>query len=836
MLIIAGLFTSFNLFCAPVNPLAPDTGKIIVKKSSNALDFQIDYSANDSIHFDLEHKLVYLYDSAKVDYNDIHLEADYIVIDFNNNVVSADGPRDSTGKYTGKAHFSNADQDFEATHLAYNYKTQKGKISEVTTEEGDGILHADIVKKDTGKVTYGYKGFFTTCDLDHPHYAIYAKKMKVIQDDKIITGPAYLKIADVPTPLGVPFGFFPNKKGRKSGIIIPTYGSSPTLGFFLRDGGYYWGISDKMDMAVRGDIYSKGSWGAKVYTNYRVRYKYSGNLALKYSRIITGESELPSRYARNDFFINWSHTQDAKANPSIRFSANVNAGTSSYNRNNGSRPTDYLSNTFQSNISWSKAWKFGSLSANIRHSQNTQTHNVNLSAPTLSLTINRFYPFRNSSRTHTSWYNKIGDKVSVSYASEFQNNISIGDSSLKYEWRDYVASRFKNGIRQSMPVSASFNLLHHFTITFASTMNSITQFKTINRYWNGESVITDTVNGAHISFDYNASATMTTKIYGMFHLRHTKFSVIRHTLTPALSFTYMPDFTNPKYGFYRSVQSSEFGAVTKYSIFENGIYGATPAGNLGAIGFNLMNNLEAKKRPKDNDTTATEQRVTLLDALNFAFSYNLMAKHFNWSYITGGFRLKLFKKFDVNGTFNADPYRIDANGIRIERFEWRTENRLARLTGAAVSMNTSLRKGGLSASNHYSSTRGTEQELNMINANPNAYVDFNIPWSLNIGYTLSWSKPSLISTTTQTVHFSGDMNVTPKWKVGFDSNYDIQKQKFSSASINVYRDLHCWQMQFNWIPFGVRQSYNITINVKSAMLQDLKLTRKREWFDYSTLY
>ncbi len=797
----------------------------------NTLKSLVIYSAQDSMFFDLVGQKVYLYDSAAVDYDDVSLRADYIVIDFKNSVVSAEGKKDSTGKYLNKAMIRQADQTFYGEKLSFNFLSGKGKVTEVNTEEGGGFLIAEAVKKDTGGVIYGFRGQFTTCDRpSHPHYAIRAKKMKIIQNDKIVTGPAYLEISDVPTPLAVPFGFFPNKKGRKSGILIPTYGESPSLGFFLKDGGYYWGISDKMDMALRGDIYSKGSWGAKLYTNYKVRYKYSGNINLKYARILTGDRELPTtRIIRNDFFINWYHTQDPKFNPSIRFSANVNAGSSTYNAINADRANDYLSNIFSSNVSASKSWKFGVLSANLRHSQNTQTRNVDLTIPQLAFSVNRFYPFKNPDRVTAKWYDKIG----VSYNSEFQNNLNIGDTMFRKENRPYIKDYFRNGIRQSLPIATSFNVLKYFTLTPALNFNSVTQFRTITKSWTGSEIDIDTVNGTRINFDWSASVALTTKLYGMYTMNGGRFSVIRHVITPNVSFTYMPDFTNEKYGFYKTVQIDTTGATGKYSIFEGGVYGSSALGRQGAIGFNVLNTFEGKRRLDPTDSTGVEERVSLIDALNFGVSYNLMAEYFNWSNLTAGLRMRLFKKIDVNGSVIGDPYQLTAEGLRYERFEWRDRKRIARLTGANITVGTNLRKGGLTASTERTSSRGSEAEMSMINSNPNGYVDFNIPWSLNISFTLNYSKPLALETFTQTIRIAGDVNVTPKWKIGFDSNYDLQQGQFAYASLNAYRDLHCWEMQFQWIPFGIRQSYNITINVKSAVLQDLRMTRKRDWYDFS---
>ena len=806
---------------------------------SGGLTSMVSYGARDSMRFDLVKEVVYLYDSAYVEYEAMTIHAKYIRIDFRNHVISAQGDTNAQGKYLTKASFADAGQSFEANQLDYNYVTQKGRIVEVTTQQGDGFIITEVLKKDSANVIYLAHGQYTTCDLDHPHYSIRAAKMKVIPDDKIITGPAYLQIADVPTPLAVPFGYFPNKKGRASGILIPSYGESPSWGFFLKDGGYYWGVNDKLDFAVRGDIYSKGSWGIKTYTNYRVRYKYGGNLSLRYARNYNGDRELPTSTIVNGYSFRWTHQQDPKFNPSVRFGANVNINSSSYNQYNSTVTNDYLSNTFQSNVQWAKTWKFGSFSTNLTHSQNTLTHNVDIGFPSAAFTVNRFYPFRNEERVgKAKWWDKIG----MSYTSELKNSLNIADTLLEADtmntpnyFSSTISPRVKTGVRQQIPIATSFNVFDNFTLTPAITFNSITQFKTIRKTWDAasESVITDTVNGAHASFDFNSSLSLSTKIYGFFTLDHGKYSMVRHVITPTISVSYMPDFTNPAYGFWGEVQTSAQGATAQYSIFEGGIFGSSAAGKVGAVGMSLMNSLEGKLRANEDTNSTLSERRMLIDALNFNASYNFMAEHFNWSVISGSMRMKLFRLFDLNLAFSADPYMLSETGTRIERFEIKNNNRLARLTSSSLSLGTMLRPGGFSSTESRNSTRGTQAEVDMINANPNAYVDFNVPWSLNMQYNLVWQKYSLTPTVTQTLRVSGDANITPKWKVGFDSNYDFTRKEFSYTSLNVYRDLHCWELQFNWIPFGFRQSYNVTINVKSAVLQDLKLTRKRDWYDFN---
>ncbi|HTF06387.1 MAG TPA: putative LPS assembly protein LptD [Bacteroidia bacterium] len=810
------------------------------QEPASGLKSMVIYGARDSMHFDLINEIVYLYDSAYVKYEGMTINAKYIRIDFRNNIITAQGDTDLTSHYLSKASFSDEGQQFEANKLDYNYVTQKGRISEVTTKVGDGYIITDVLKKDSTNTIFLSKGQYTTCDLEHPHYSIRANKMKVIPDDKIVTGPAYLEIADVPTPLAVPFGYFPNKKGRSSGILIPAYGESPSWGFFLRDGGYYWGVGDKLDFALRGDIYSKGSWGIKLFTNYRVRYKYGGQLSAKFARNYNGDRELPTSTIVNGYAFKWSHVQDAKFNPSVRFNANVNISSSSYNQYNSNIANDYLSNTFQSNVQWSKTWKFGSFATNLTHSQNTLTHNVDVGFPNAAFTVNRFYPFRNPERVgKAKWWDKIG----MSYTTEFKNSLSITDSILKVQnfgdaeyIRDTISPRLRTGIRQQIPIATSFNVLKYYTLTPAITMNSITQFKTIQKTWDAvnETVVTDTVNGTRMSFDFVASLTLSTKFYGFYTLNRTKFSTVRHVITPGLSLNYMPDFTDPRYGFFKEVQANSAGAVHEYSIFEGGIYGSSPAGKLGSLGLSLMNSWEGKLRPKADDSSDVTERRMLIDALNFGMSYNFLAENLQWSPMTVGLRMKLFRLVDLNAGMTADPYRMnELTGQRIDRFEWRTGKRLARLTSASIALGTSLRPGGFTSSPERNSPRGTQAEIDMVNANPNAYVDFNVPWSLNVQYNLVWSKYGLTSNINQTMRVAGDANVTPKWKVGFDSNYDFTQKQFAYTSLNVYRDLHCWELQFNWIPFGFRQSYNITINVKSAVLQDMKLTRKRDWYDFN---
>ena len=811
----------------------------IKKSGSSFLNEKVKYTATDSMLIDMVNQKAYLFNNAEVLYEDMKMNAGYIEIDFKNNLVHASGTKDSAGKMTQTPVFSNKDGKYDAGEITYNFNTKKGKIKDVITQQGEGYIHGRDIKKDTNNTYYVGHGKYTTCDLDHPHFYIGAKKIKVIPDDKIVTGPAMLYIADIPTPLAMPFGYFPNKKGRASGIIIPTYGESNNLGFFLRDGGFYFGKNEYFDLALLGSIYANGSFGAKTNTNYKKRYKYNGNLNLSYSRIIEGDRELPNSITRNDFFIRWNHQQDMKAHPSSRFSANVNAGSSSFNKYNGGVTGDYLSNTFQSNVSYSKSFTGTpfNFSANARHSQNTITKKMDISLPELALTMNRIYPFKNKNSVKPRWYDKIG----ISATANARNDINTYDSLL---FTNQTLGKMRNGARLNVPISTSLNILKYFTLTPTINTSSTVYFQTIRKRYdpNVNAIFTDTLTGAQVANDFNASAGLTTRIYGDYYFKTKRLKQIRHVATPTITASYRPDFSENQYGYYQSVQSDNLGNYQQYSIFQNGVYGSPGAGRSGLIGFTLNNTLEAKKKIQ-TDSGSVYRKTSLLDNLGVAFSYNMAAKNYQWSTINLNARTKLFRLFDINTIAIFDPYQIDSTGTRIERFEW-NNGRIGRLTNANLSVSTSLRSKDKNNQNK-TSKLATQDELDYINKNPNAYVDYSIPWSLNVYYNVQYAKvvkQELVGSSivyilndqyTQSLTFNGDLSITKKWKVSVTSGYDFTRKEMTLTSINVYRDLHCWEMHFNWVPFGFRQSFSIDINVKSSVLRDLKLSRRKDWYDYA---
>jgi lipopolysaccharide assembly outer membrane protein LptD (OstA) len=821
----ASAYIFFQKAITPADTTIKNKTDTINENDNSFLNEKVTYWATDSMVIDQVHEKAYLYNNAVVVYGDMKLEAGYIELDYGKNMVYSRGIKDSLGNTVQKPVSTQGPDKFNAEEITYNFKTKKGKIKDVITQQGDGFIHGRDIKKDTNNVYYVANGKYTTCDLEHPHYYIGAKKIKVIPNDKIITGPAELWIADIPTPLAIPFGYFPNKKGRASGILLPTYGESTNLGFFLKDGGFYFGNNEKIDLALRGDVYSNGSFGLKGNTNYKLRYKYAGGVSISYSKIIDGDRELPNARFRNDFFIRWNHTQDPKSHPTSRFSANVNAGSSSYNKYNGSVTGDYLTNTFQSNISYSKSFTGTpfNFSANARHNQNTLTKKIDISLPELSLMMNRIYPFKSKNSTSNKWYDKIGLGVTANA----RNEISAYDSTL---FTNKTIGQMRNGVRFTMPISTSFNLLKYFVVTPSINTASNIYFQTIQKHFDGTAVVTDTVTGAKMANDYSLSTGISTRLYGDYFFKSKHLKQIRHVASPTLTASYRPDFSESQYGYYHDVQTDVTGKTEQYSVFQNGIYGAPASGKSSIVGFNLNNSLEAKMRHK-TDSGSVDKKVILIESFNVGFSYNMAVKDYNWSTINLNGRTKLFKKIDVNATAILNPYQMDSTGAPVERFEW-ANNRIGRLTNTGISVSTNLRSKEGNSNKPKTDNKATADELDYINAHPDAYVDFNVPWNLNIYYNINYSKAALIETTTQSATFNGDVSLTKKWKVSLSSGYDFTSKKLTLTSINVYRDLHCWEMHFTWVPFGFRQSFSLDINVKSAVLRDLKLSKRKDWYDF----
>ena len=792
-----------------------------IEMSPDAITSKVKYQATDSIRMDLKKKKVYLYGNAEAYYEDIVIKAEIIEIDMDSNTVSARGAIDSLGKAYGEPVFTQAGSEMKAHEIKYNFKTEKGLIKEAVTHEGENYIHGEKIYKSADNILYIRHGKYTTCNAAKPHYYFNASKLKIIPDDRIITGPANLVIEDIPTPIGIPFGFFPNSDKSKSGIIVPSFGESGQYGFYLIDGGYYLALSEKLNLKLTGDIYTNGSWGASLVSDYKVRYKYNGGFSLKRSSFKNGIKESPTYQETDDFFVRWRHTQDPKARPYSSFSANVNFGTSTNFRNDfNSSGADYLSSTFTSSVTYKKSWagKPFSLTLNGYHSQNTQTKSITVRLPEVAFNVSRLYPFK---RKTVVGKQKFYEKIGISYTLNAKNEITAGDSAFSINNSDQLFNEMKNGVRHTIPLSTSIKAFKHFTVTPAINYTELWYYQSINRSYDDQTknVITDTLSQFSRGFTGNGSISLTTRLYGMYQYRGKVIKALRHVITPSVGWAYIPKNNS---GLDSYVDSNNTNI--EYSIFENGIYGSTHTVESSLINMSLINNFEMKVRNR-KDSLGKAKKIKILENLGFSSNYNMAADSLRWLPVSITGRTNLSKTVSLNFNGLVDPYAIDSSGTRINSSQYNKSGSIGRLTTANLALSFALRSKKVKKK-PLESKYGTEEELEYIRANPYAYIDFNVPWTLNISYNIRYSKPRYVSDVIQTLNFVGDFNLTEKWKVGFSSGYDLESQDLSYTSIDIYRDLHCWEMRFNWIPFGPRQSYLFTIKVKSPLLQDLKMNRR----------
>jgi len=792
----------------------------------STFDSEIEKDAEDSIKLDIINQKAYLYGKAKIKYQQTTITAAYIEIDWRTNTIFATTTIDSLGNKIGHPVFTEKKESFKAHEITYNFKSKKCRVKKITTKQGEGFILGKVVKKMEDDIFYLNKGDYTSCNSEKPHYAIRANKIKVIPGEKIITGPAYLTFFNIPTPLILPFGYFPNNDKKSSGLIIPSYGESAIMGFFLQEGGYYFTLSDKADLTLKSNIYTKGNWNVKSQLKYRNRYKNNGNLNLSYGKIYNSEKGFPDYSEKNDFNIKWRHQQDAKANPSLQFSANVEAGSSSYHRNNSYNANDFLKNTMSSSINLTKNWDgafLNNLTLNLRHSQNTTTKNINLTLPDISLNSKRLYPFKilgNSAKTQ--WY----DKIMIKYGMNTKNTISTADSLL---FTKKSLSNFRNGMKHNIPISTSIKVLKHFTLTPSFNLTERWYLSQTEKRWdvNSESLITDTLNKFTRSHNYNFSTAINTKIYGMIQFNKTKIAALRHVISPNLSFRYNPDFSDEKYGYYKTVQKNTEEETEKYSIMNNGIYGSPSKGESGKISIGFSNILEMKIR-RNKDTVESFKKIKLMENLSIRSEYDIFKDSLNLNNITINARTRLLDIFNISFSSIYDPYitNQDKDGI-IDRLELNNNKRLARL----IRLNTNI---GFTLNDKTFSEGKKKKEENKSEEKEDEERDFyEIPWNLTANYSLSYNKgykSSAFSDTTQSLNFSGNLKLTKKWKIGFRSGYDFDAKELTYTSVDIYRDLHCWELLFNYIPIGYHQSYSLTIRVKAAALRDLKFEKKKDWF------
>jgi hypothetical protein len=797
-----------------------------------SIESKITYGATDSTVFMPNKTKVFFYGKAHVEYETMNLKAEYIEIDYEKNIVTAFGKKDSLGKNVGTPSFKDGEQTMEADKIMYNLKTKKGKIFNALTKQGELLVIGNEIKKDSTNVIYMRDMKCIPCKDADARTMFRATKAKIIPNDKIVTGPMYLEIGGVPTPLALPFGFFPNTKKQHNGILLPQPGNSANQGFFLKEGGFYWGINDKTDMIIRGDIYSNGSWALRTNNNYNVLYKYIGAVNLGYNEINIGDKDVPTSFSKQKAYsIAWNHAQDNKNNPTIRFSANVNyVSNQNINRFNSINTGQFLNNTFQSNINFTKSFKLSSLSLNATHSQNSISKRVDISFPSLTYNINRFYPFRRKNAVKQT----VLDKIGVNYLIEARNTFSGKDTVGMFGGN--ILDSLKYGIKHSLPISTNFNLLKYITVTPALNFSSVMYTKSTKKEFVTDlspagRVKASVANGFVSGYDASFSTSLNTKIFFDYSFRKGRIKQIRHLLIPTLAYTYRPDYGDDQYGIWKKVQYDTLGNTTKYSIFEKSLFGGPAQGKQNALSINLSNNIEGKFKQK-TDTGVAYAKKTLLQNISLTTAYNFAADSFKMNNIGISARTKVFKYFDVVASSDLDPYGYDKiQQRRVSSFSYLYSNKLARFNTAVFAVSAGLSNNMVEAMKKAKSgpqvTNGVER---------GGVADLNktekIPWNLNIQYNLSLRNyQDRIVEPTQTFNFSGDVMPTKFWKVGITSGFDFTRQKISYTSINLYRDLKCWEARVDWVPFGINKSYRLTINLKAAMLSEFKIPRQKQWFD-----
>jgi len=817
------------------------------QQKKSPLADKVDYAAKDSLRFEIKGQKVFLFKEAKIKYQEITLNADYVEIDFTKNLVHATGEKDSTGKEIGTPEFFDGAQNFKSKSINYNYTSKRGYINTVITKQDEGYLHGTVVKKMENDITYIKSGSYTTCDLEeNPHFAFKFSKGKIIPGKRVITGPAYMEIANVGTPLFIPFGFFPNKIGRRSGILIPTYGESADRGFYFENFGYYWAASQYLDVTVLGDIYTHGSWAIKPTIRYNNRYHYFGSFNFSYAINILGAADSPDYQKNKDFQIRWVHSQDGKARPHSSFSANVNIVSNTFNKYNlSSSAQSYLSNTFQSSINYST--NFASkyyLNLNFSHSQNTLNKTINITLPTLTFSVNQFYPFRRQNPVgKMKWY----EQISMKYNMQAENRYNTTDSTfLKGSWPDSM----QNGMLHTFPINGTFRILKYFNWSNGINFTDRMYLKTIRKYYQTDTIVeggdtilpgykTQSVPGFANSIDFSMSSSINTRLYGMYLFKGTGLiRAIRHMVTPSVSFSYTPNWGAPGLGYYKYIENDTNNRNPgTYSIFERSIYGSPSGQKSGIVSFAISNNLELKVRNR-KDTITGIKKIAIIDDFTIRCSYDIARDSVNWSPITLSGRSTVIKGLSINYGSTWSIYTRDSLGYPTNTTEWKANHRLIRLDNTTWDVGLSYSLSSEKVKKKKTTDKGTPEERQDIIDYYDYYVDFDIPWSFSINYNFnygkSWDNSSKkrVERLTQTLNFNGQVNITPKWKITLNTGWDFVSGQLSYTNIQVYRDLHCWEMSFGWIPKGGQQSWNFSINVKASLLQDLKLNKKKDFRDY----
>lgn len=835
-----------------------------IRRQKVDLDAQVQFSAKDSMILVGQNR-AYMYGESKVTYGDMQLDAAQIDLDLKNSTVYAVGAQDTAGEVIGSPVFEEGGSTYETATMRYNFKSKRGYITDIITQQGEGYLTGGQTKKTEEDVYYIQNGRYTTCD-DHecPHFYLQLTKAKVIPKKNIVTGPAYMVLAGLPLPLAIPFGYFPFSDKYASGVIVPTFGDDYQRGFYLSDGGYYFAINDNIDLALTGEIYTRGSWGLSAQSTYTKRYKYNGNFSVNYLKSIYGDKGLPDYSKQTNFQVLWSHSQDSKANPNMTLSASVNFTTSGYTRNdvNSYYSSAFTENTKSSTVNLTyripqSKWSF---STTMNVSQRTQDSTLSVSFPNLTLTMSQHAPFKRKRAVGAErWY----EKIKLSYSGQFQNSLTAKQDEF---FKKNLIKDWRNGMKHNIPISATFNIFKYINLTPSINLTDRMYTNKVRRQWdpNAAAEICDTTYNFYNVWDFSAAISFDTKIYGFYQplpFLGDKVKMIRHVFTPTVSFSGAPDFGSSFFGYYGTYDYPDANGniqQRKYSMFPNSLFGVPGQGKTGAVSVSLANNVEMKVK-SDNDSTG-EKKISLIENFTVSQSYNFAADSLRWSNINTSLMLRLCKGFNLNLSAVWDVYTYglneSGNPVRLNRTRLQAGKGLGKLSSTGTSFsytfnNDTFRRKKDKGDRNDRDRRGddfsssgddfTDPEQNEegsgtggdLDLDADGYMKWRVPWNLSVNYSVNYSygtfnkeKMEYNGRWTQNLSLSGNIRPTANWNFGFSASYNFDTRKIAYMNCNVSRDLHCFTMRASFVPVGPYKSYNFHISVKSALLSDLKYDKR----------
>lgn len=842
------------------------------KRTTDALEDPVYYESSDSMVWSRSGN-AYLYGDSKVKYQKIELDAAVISMNMDSSMVRAHGVTDSTGFTTGIPVFRDGDTPYESDRISYNFKSQQGYINNVFTAQGDGFMMGEAAKKDSTGAFYAYKGKYTTCDAPHPHFYIAMTRAKVRPKKDVVFGPTYLVIADVPLPIAIPFGFFPFTSSYSSGFIMPSYGDDSERGFYLSDGGYYFAISDKLDLKLTGEVFTKGSWGVGASSTYAKRYRYSGNVVFNYLVTKEGEKGLPDYGVGKNFRLQWSHRQDPKARPNSNFSASVNYATSNYERSNLNSIYNpvYNSQTVRtSSVSYSHTFpNIGlTISSTMNISQNVQDSIISLTLPSLNVSLSKKFPFKKKKRAGDEmWY----EKIALSYSGQMSNSVTSKEDEL---FEKNLSTEWRNAVKHNIPITATFQLFNFINITPSINYTERWYFKKINQEWDAAAnkVVRDTVSGFNRVYDYNMSLSANTTLYGFYQpagiFKNSRVHTVRHVFKPSMSFTFAPDFASERYGYYDSYTYTDANGEVRtvdYSPYEGSMYGVPGKGRTGSISLSVSNNVEMKWRTKSDSL----KKVSLIDEIGATMSYNLAAKTKPWSNLSTRLRLKLSKSytFSLNAVFATYAYEFNDRGQVVvgDRTEW-SYGRFGRFQGMSQNISYTFNNSTWKKiknlfgydesvaddedgedSDNADSEEGNKKKTSLAassrsesknaDVDSDGYIPFKMPWSFSVSYGIIMaedrSKPIDVKDMrypykyTQNVNFSGNVSISDNWRINFTSGYNFENKKLTTTTMNISRDLHCFEMSCG-VVLSPYTSFNFSFRATSQMLADALKWDKRD--------